>query len=477
MSSPERKSRFRRSRHENSSPTRESSTGVNRLEPGTLAPPRSSPSRHAVIVEQPAAQALQSENGNHRLINRPTSLAGGPAFNREEDPSASVSFLVNEKVEEDDDNDEDDEEGYDDEDDELIPSMPKSRKKQSSIPLPNQDVQSQLDKIQRIRLLQKTFPLSIFYNFFKYQLAGYNTESFMRKMSLQNAHPNLDLTQHTDGLTIGIKVKSLWSYKTPIVTLVKPFVRIHILDLETGLYMKSRDMPPVKPWNTTVRSKEDHNGSSADWQEEFIIPADLVDLASEKVLILLEIIDERPILSMRKQQRKKHDANVAAFVEYKKIAWAYLLPVGINGRLNIGHLSYHTKVVPAVSSNLSSFHREISRNSANNHNDDDELPPLITSAVDPSTSLHPLKSGKSVPDLQLQSLSSFHKDVGGNSSEPHSQQSQSQQPQSNKTVVEIKNIDYSIKLQLYAYRGYDGLIGWLQRMILAWPVLGSKYSR
>lgn len=85
-------------------------------------------------------------------------------------------------------------------------------------------------------------------------------------------------------------------------------------------------MVPAAP-ATTMHSSV-NNKTHIDWDEDLILKANLKELVSEETLILFEILDDRPSL--------KATSGSAGSRKMKRLGWAFLLPTGQNGGVNVG---------------------------------------------------------------------------------------------------------------------------------------------
>jgi WD40 repeat protein len=130
--------------------------------------------------------------------------------------------------------------------------------------------------------------------------------------------------------------------------------------------------------------------------------------------MLFELLDERPSLKMNSNNARKSLS--------KRIAWGYLLPVGNKGHIHIGMKEGWKKD--------DKFNDKVDRriDRRRRRNDDDE--------------------GKEDSKVEM-----------------------------NVTIQENpKVLDKSLRIQLYAVREDDGIIGYMQRRIMNWPSYSSSYN-
>jgi hypothetical protein len=320
--------------------------------------------------------------------------------------------------------DEDFDEDFDEETGLLIRNDENQKKIDEEIhKLPPQDIASQNNRIKRLRDLSDTYPFRLFYSCTTTCLkAGYDIQALYRIARFADVHKGLNLFKATDGLDIGIDIKGISTYKNHIIGLVKPFVRVYALNVETGLFVQSANEQPLKPVKTKSKLAT-HNCSKVSWNEEIVLNAPFVDLASESTVLLFEIIDQRSSLKLK---RKNTTQGGDSGYTYRKTAWAYLLPVGIDGRLNIP------------------YYNRLEQNKEQQPNNE----PL--NRIDTASTLN--------LNLPLQ---------------------QSPVPPFEETPEYKTNehIDSHYKLQLFSYHDYDGMIGLIQRKFLAWPDLNPYVTR
>lgn len=368
-------------------------TSANSLPKSTQNDP---PSNRSTIIEKQAPPS----------IDLPTN-----ANNLQSDPVSYNSA----KDERDNERDEDDEVDDDEETGLLLRETPKVEEEMNK--LPPQDIASQNNRVKWLRDFSDLFPIRLFASCSSCLKAGYDIHPLYRMARFADVNKGVNILKLTDGLNLGVTIKQINTYKEHIIGLVRPFVRVYALNVETGLYSQSADEIPLKPLKTKGNLAT-HNCSKVAWNEELILDAPFSDLVSESTVLLFEIIDQRSSLSLK---RKNSQANQDRY-SYKKVAWAYLLPIGIDGRLNVP------------------FYRQ-----------QPALPNI------PTTNSHP-----ELPRMNSEETHSLNLNLHPAEQDAH-----------NKYVANDQ-IDNHYKLQLFSYQDYDGFIGLVQRGLLAWPGLNPR---
>ena len=112
---------------------------------------------------------------------------------------------------------------------------------------------------------------------------------------------------------------------------VKPFIKVHIVDIDTGHYI----LPD--PLLTRQASLKGTSSDIAQWDEEICFPnISFKDVVSPQNLILFEVLDDPPSLSFRKAQTINSTKDMGTRSRtYTTLAWAFLLPVG--QQVNVGY--------------------------------------------------------------------------------------------------------------------------------------------
>jgi hypothetical protein len=292
---------------------------------------------------------------------------------------------------------------------------------------PSHDLPRYYRRMEYLKSLQQNILIYPFYKISRMLWMGYDNEEFKRFVPFSKAYPSLDLASYSKGWTLGIVLRTIDTFRQNIIGLVKPIVKVHVLDIETGMYIKSTEMPPTRPVFTGAITATD-SGSSAKWDEEVTFEADYADIVSEKSVILFEIIDERPFLSTGRSTFRNKRIH-----HYKKIAWGYLLPIGTDGRLNVG-LANRRESNGETSINRSNDNgnQNCNENEKDTGSDSSKVPKLR------------------LPTTDFNKLDAFES---------------------------MKTKDVSLRIQLHYYREYDGLIGIIQRSVLTWPSLNESYER
>lgn len=267
-----------------------------------------------------------------------------------------------------------------------------------------QDAQGQQDRMLRLRQLHESCCFSWVSATLQYCRMGYDTRSFLRLKSFEEANKGLDLRRDASAMNVSVIVQNIATYKTHITGLIRPVVRLHAVSMESGLYIKGiGSSTPTLPICTKAELSS-NSGSSAAWNQELVLDAHFYDIVSEDALLLFEILDEKPSLSLDKTIRAKQKY-------LKKVAWGYLLPVGTHGQMNVGFGNRHA---------MGGGH------------------------------------GAAAPVSARAGTARSH---------------QPGQP----AAPANKPFHHPIRVQLYHYRRYDGLVGVMQRNILAWPQLDPRY--
>ena len=289
---------------------------------------------------------------------------------------------------------------------------------------------------------------------------GYTMENFRTIRPIEKS--NLNLEYETRGLSVGINIRKIACHGDQLVGIVKPIVKVHVVSLETGLYIKSKKLPPAMPVVTRPCSLKDSTMSPF-WNQELIIDAFYFDVADEKSLLLFEVLDDKPSLS---SSRRRRDGE-AVVPTAKRIAWAYLLPIGIGGELNVG-LSDDWKTSKRVA---------VAKNKESVTPTGEEHPPIGNEQEKGHVGVKFEEHQQHASHDSLHSHGneeSHHDDVrrSGNSvASWGGANAPSKYPWSKRSA------DMPLRLQLHQYREYDGLFGFLQRKIMGWPTIGSYSDR
>ena len=195
--------------------------------------------------------------------------------------------------------------------------------------------------------------------------------------------------------------------------MVKPSVKVHVVNRETGVYIHNYRKVAVKPVYTYSCIPQDQTDLPS-WNQELILDASYLDIIDDDTLMLFELLDERPSLKMNSNNARKSLS--------KRIAWGYLVPVGSKGQVHIG-MKEGWKKDDKINDKID---RRIERRRRKNDDDDGK------------------DDSKNEMTVTIQDAP--------------------------------KTIDKSLRIQLYAVREDDGIIGYMQRRIMNWPSYSSSYN-
>ncbi|XP_077477172.1 jouberin [Stigmatopora argus] len=155
-------------------------------------------------------------------------------------------------------------------------------------------------------------------------------------------------SDENDGLVLGVYVHRTDGLKTD-VRISHPMVKVHVVDDLTGQYVKKRDshrpvssfyeqdnVEHILPIMTQPFDFKKNKSVIPEWKEQIIFNEPFSHFVgrepdSPKVILYFEILD---FLTMEEAK-----ANLDGAVHergFRKIAWAFLKPVGANGVLNTG---------------------------------------------------------------------------------------------------------------------------------------------
>lgn len=289
---------------------------------------------------------------------------------------------------------------------------------------------------------------------------GYRIDKLERfSVRFEEKYPNLRLDKEADGLAVGITILSLTFSGTQLSAIVKPYVKVHVVSLETGHYIGSRNLPAVVPVSTTPCTLFD---STADpqWNQELVVNSYFSDLVSDDTLLLFEVLDEKPSLTTAARDRKK-DKGSADMLIAKRIAWGYLLPISVGGDLNVG-FSDDWKVSSRRAVELENQQVEVEVDQATVGNADSEGAPLSISRGENLETIVEQDEGMGAPA-----------DGEATTTDPPARPKK-QQKKRPKYPWDKPSIDKLVSIQLFSYRQYDGFFGTIQRKIMGWPTL-AKY--
>ena len=329
------------------------------------------------------------------------------------------------------------------------------------------------DRQKSVLLAQKLYNNSCAYLLFRSTLIcglGYRMDNFRDSQQMDTKH-KINLEYETQGLAVGVNIGKMTFHGAQIVGIVKPLVRVHLVSIETGLYIKSKKLPPTVAVTTRPCALK-NSMEYPSWTQELILDANYCDVASEDALLLFEILDDKPSLSPQ-QRNKNNESNVPTA---KRVAWAYLLPIGMRGELNIG---------------LSDDWKTSNRNAKN-----------ISSRTSSPTKNRKKATGDGTGDLNKETTDNGGEEVDGEdtlsalpSDRPRSPLKQQQQNGEDEQNLRIstnsvqqqqnkrnypwnkRSADLPLRLQLHFYREYDGAVGFAQRRLRSWPALAHYQAR
>jgi hypothetical protein len=289
---------------------------------------------------------------------------------------------------------------------------------------------------------------------------GYNVSRFSRCGRFEDANPGLRIEADADGLALGITVSRLHSFGKHIVGIVKPLVKVHAVSLSTGYYIRSRNLPAVAPVTTRPCSLVDATASPT-WNQELILNAYFSDVVSEDTLLLFEVLDDKP--SFRTDFTSSPDN---AMPIAKRVAWGYLLPIGISGELNVG-FSEDWKFSSRRALTRKSGGRAAGDGgvgSAHGSNDDMQGIPEGTqedaqSADNRGSSSAASRSGSAKHPPAAEEGTGTPEGAAGGRRAGYPWHKPS--------------VDKPVRVQLYAYRQFEGLLGYFQRKIKGWPAIAQ----
>ena len=290
---------------------------------------------------------------------------------------------------------------------------------------------------------------------------GYNVNKFHRHGRFEDANPGLRLEADADGLGVGVTVLKVNSYGEQMIGIVKPLVKIHAVSIDTGYYIKSRNFPAVAPITTHPCALIDAT-SNPSWNEELILNAYFSDVVSDDTLLLFEILDDKPSLRTNYSPTTGTSAPIA-----KRVAWGYLLPIGMSGEMNVGFgedWKYSSR--RAVDRKLRKTPRK--QTSQSDMNGDDEA-----SRPDGSVASKPVSRVTSSDNVAGEGADNS---VAGRAKEEDEESDGEDASGSHKArryPWDKPSVDKFLRIQLHTYRQYDGMFGMIQRKIKGWPTLAS----
>lgn len=245
--------------------------------------------------------------------------------------------------------------------------------------------------------------------------------------SLPKNRKELYNTSKTNGWGVGLKIQCITSYAAELGVCVRPFVRVHALNINSGMYVKSPKKPAAKPLSTRPYPLKNIS-AQARWEQDFLIDSNFNDIVNPDVILLFEILDDKPSLSM------KTDSNEAGA---KRIAWGFLVPIGSSNSLNVGILDDWTSI--------------------------DNSKKKIEDMRDGKD-----KNNKSRRKKGL--LGGNDSDNSGEDNDDEDNDGVMNGDKKNTLSLLGYNVDKTLRIKLYAYTGSDSLACAIQRKTMSWPV-------
>jgi hypothetical protein len=242
------------------------------------------------------------------------------------------------------------------------------------------------------------------------------------------------------------------TYGVHLVGIVKPLVKVHAVSLSTGYYIRSRNLPAVVPVTTTPCALLDAT-THPTWNQELVLNAYFSDVVADDTLLLFEILDDKPTFRVNYADGAEPIA--------KRVAWGYLLPIGVSGEMNVG-FSEDWKFSERRKLSRGPSRRRRAGEGGANAESTGELDPIDEEEQEDQQSV-------SVPGREAHAAAILDDAEGVTSSEPAERAPKSRFPWHKPSV------DKTVRVQLYSYRQYDGVFGLIQRKIKGWPTI-SKYS-
>ena len=318
---------------------------------------------------------------------------------------------------------------------------------------------------------------------------GYNINKFERFGRFDDANPGLRLEADADGLSVGITVLRLNSYGVHLVGIVKPLVKIHVVSLSTGYYIKSRSFPAVIPVTTTPCALLDAT-TPPSWNQELIPNAYFSDLVAEDTLLLFEILDDKPSL----RTSYHHSGGEVSEPIAKRVAWGYLLPIGTSGELNVGFSEDWKYSERRKAGRRHGRNKSQDRASAGEERGGDSSGPgarldgieegEYEDAGSVVTGSHRTHGIATAGSLHITTTDGGSSNTSSGRQSPlrtrsHDPEDEEISPSGGghrfKYPWHKPSVDKCVRVQLYAYRQYDGVVGLIQRKIKGWPTIG-RYS-
>ena len=109
--------------------------------------------------------------------------------------------------------------------------------------------------------------------------------------------------EKTFGWSLGITVTSLSSVAIEL-GMVRPYVKIHLVDIRSGRYLRMKKTAYAIPPLITKSCFLKDISALPSWDQDIIVDAPFSAVASPNTLILLEILDTRTPLNIKKNAGK-----------------------------------------------------------------------------------------------------------------------------------------------------------------------------
>ncbi len=127
--------------------------------------------------------------------------------------------------------------------------------------------------------------------------------------------------------SLHIKIGRLSSLQSEL-GMVRPFVRVHSVDLKTGRYVLLKETQPLCPVQTKSCSLNSQ-AAVPHWNEDILLDAPLAPFVRTSTLILFELLDTKAPLNNSKTSKPKKT--------FERVAWAFLKPLGDGNSVNFGY--------------------------------------------------------------------------------------------------------------------------------------------
>ena len=157
---------------------------------------------------------------------------------------------------------------------------------------------------------------------------GYNVGMIARQPLLKEKVP-IHFGPRPDSWSLGIRIEGIEYLTSELINLIRPMVRVHVVHIEHGTYLRSQKRAFVAPLTTSSYPLKD-SSDCPNWQQDLVLDINYGDIVSEDALILFELLDNRPSLNVKKTARNQ------GLRPPKQIAWGYIRPVSVSGNLNVG---------------------------------------------------------------------------------------------------------------------------------------------